>query len=129
MSIKYLIKIINLGGQKLPCRKEWVEIRRTSARRIVFFVFFRSALHLTARTSASVNLHALTGSTTTRITTAGRDRAWACIQNKPKMVNAPEEGLNQAILRKVQRFLTEKFAKTFASTHYKLHFINANNFH
>ena len=44
------------------------------------------------------------------------------------MVNAPE-GLNQAILRKVQRFLTKKVAKTFASTHYKLPFINANNFH
>ena len=47
--------------------------------------------------------------------------------NKPKMVNAPE-GLNQVILRKVQRFLTIKVAKT-ASTHYKLPFINANNFH
>ena len=45
------------------------------------------------------------------------------------MANAPEEGLNQVILRKVQRFLTKKVAKTFASTHYKLPFINANNFH
>ena len=47
---------------------------------------------------------------------------------KPKMVNDPE-GLNKVILRKVQRFLTKKVAKTFASTHYKLPFINANNFH
>ena len=45
--------------------------------------------------------------------------------NKPKMVNAPE-GLNQVILRKLQRFLTKKVAKTFDSTHYKLPFINAN---
>ena len=44
------------------------------------------------------------------------------------MVNAPE-GLNQVILRKVQRFLTKKVAKTFASTYYKLPLINANNFH
>ena len=44
------------------------------------------------------------------------------------MVNAPE-GLNQVILRKVQSFLTKKVAKTFASTYYKLPFINANNFH
>ena len=48
--------------------------------------------------------------------------------NKPKMVNAPE-GVNQVILTKVQRFLTKKVAKTFASTNYKLPFINANNFH
>ena len=48
--------------------------------------------------------------------------------NKPKMVNAPE-GLNKVILRKVQRFLTKKVAKTFASNHYKLPFINANHFH
>ena len=47
--------------------------------------------------------------------------------NKPKKVNAPE-GLNQVILRKVQRFITKKVAKTFASTYYKLPFINANNF-
>ena len=50
---------------------------------------------------------------------------------KPKMVNAPE-GLNQVIFRKVQRFLIKKckkVAKTFASTYYKLPFINANNFH
>ena len=40
------------------------------------------------------------------------------------MVNAPE-GLNKVILRKV----TKKVAKTFASTHYKLPFINANHFH
>ena len=51
-----------------------------------------------------------------------------CYTNKPKMVNAPE-GLNQVILRKVQGFLTNKVAKTFASTHSKLPFINANNFH
>ena len=44
------------------------------------------------------------------------------------MINAPE-GLNQVILRKVQRVLTKKVAKTFVSTHYKLPFINANNFH
>ena len=47
--------------------------------------------------------------------------------SKPKMVNAPE-GLNQVILRKVQIYLTKKVAKTFATTHYKLPFINANNF-
>ena len=48
--------------------------------------------------------------------------------HKPKLVNVPE-GLNQVILRKVQRFLAKKVAKTFPSTHYKLPFINANNFH
>ena len=57
-----------------------------------------------------------------------REQSAAQNVNKPKMVNAPE-GLNQVILRKVQRFLTKKVANTFASTHYKLPFINANNFH